>query len=261
MKLVLLILACLAVPALARSAEQPSQSYTFKFGKVELSPFSVLRGDRDPGYRVDLNYRGLTNMVPMSQSELRVIAKYLGANKIEDLEGKSFTTDIYAPGEALSRLHLEAIHNGQYKPPTNEEFFEHLALGLAGMSAGNCPHTPKIADDVTVARALESAFNFGGVNCNELDPKFLATFNRQLSKMSNGSRRLEVSLIKNVGGERYSCGGEYFYLKEGSKRLAKISLAPGSNGFYCSTNPDHLDLANSSAHPKAENFKNVMGVR
>jgi hypothetical protein len=164
-------------------------------------------------------------------SEINLIAKYLNVKSPEDLTGKSFTSRATDAVSAVDRLRMDALHDGKYTPPAPDQFFDQLAQGLAQSAKGKCPSTKDIADDETIFRAMQTAFETSCAGAVKTD--FVESLNKKIQKY-DPAMSVVVAESKELDGVTFSCGGEYFILKNKEKPIMKFSLAPAANAFDCS---------------------------
>jgi hypothetical protein len=198
------------------------QSHRFVFVKVEPTPFSVERHDSDLRYSLEFMHGRSHASFASRASELMPIVKYMGLQRPEDLIGRSFDSHLSDVPAALDYFRMQALHNGNYTPPTKDQFFDQLAKGLVDSAKGNCPNTKEMADSHTIAQAMQTKA-----------PRFQADFNARIQKFSNGTMSIVVADTPDINGMIPMCCFATFFLKQGDKPIAKFQIVDAADGFVC----------------------------
>ena len=220
--LIALFLLALHTPAYAQ------QSYEFVFGKIEALSNATKVHNLESLYHIELIKDRKHTESSITASELVPIAKFMGLQRPEDLAGKPFSSHLSDPFAALDYLRMQALHNGNYSPPTPDQFFDQLAKGLVSNGQGGCPRAKDIADSHTISLSMKTAFPN---ECQAMDPKFLTEFKSRIEKFSNGRMSVAIASSKELNGIAAMCAAEYFFLELDKWTIAKFMFVSG--GFVC----------------------------
>jgi hypothetical protein len=203
-----------------------AEPYVFQFGKIETNPFSkepdlIYSIEFSNGSGADLGALGAVR-----QDALDPILEFLSVASLQELSGRTFSSELRSLELAFDRFRLEAKSKGLYVPPSPERFFTYLAHSLAiAASSKKCPLVFDEVDGMARYEALRSAYTLD----RTLRPEWQADFETKLRDASNG--KFAIRAAKEI--EEVGQPGDNFVITENGTPVLGFLLAPVSNGFQC----------------------------
>ena len=202
--------------------QSEAREYTHTIETIEINPFSLRNRRPDPIYDIRFKLEeGGWLLSGTFHSKLSPIIKFYHLPTPEYLTGFSFKSELSDPDAALDRLWVTCKNNGEFKPPTPNEFYEWLAKTFVKQE---CPKTDEW-DSATLYELFSAPFPRGGHSA--IDPNWVEAFGQRIDALSRHKMKLSAA---NANMDHH---GETFVVSRKGKPILQFNIAAFSNGFIC----------------------------